>query len=174
MRNTTCHTREHRTITVDVHNQATSLQFIGDGKTLIACVVAFLLALGVQRTHNASCRSGGCLTRHSHSLRVRRCARSSAISLRWLVEVAEHRAAFSPYFLHDVRVTQVQLDVFFALPSAVQTDEVSQAEAMKRFDCSSQWVFVAMDPISTLLLTIDVGDRTLAMAQHLVPQVAQV
>jgi hypothetical protein len=82
MRNTTRHTREHRTVTVDVHNQATSLQLLGDGKALIECIVAFLLALGFQLTHNGSCRSGGCLTRHSHSLRVRRCARSSAISLR--------------------------------------------------------------------------------------------
>jgi hypothetical protein len=56
----------------------------------------------------------------------------------------------------------------------VQTDEVSQAEAMKRFDCSSHWACVAMDPISKLLLTIDVRDRTLAMAQRLVPEVAQV
>src|SRR5262249_18719802 len=164
MCNTTCHPHEHRTVTVDVHNQATSLQLLGAGNALIACVVAFLLALGFQRTHKASCRSGGCLTRHAHSLRVRRCARSSALSLRWLVEVAEHGAAFSRYFLHDVRVTQVQLDVFFALPSAVQIGEVSQAEAMKRFDGSSHGVCVAMDPISKLLLTIDVGDRTLAMA----------
>ena len=90
-----------------------------------------------------------------------------------MVEVAEHAAAFSPYFLRDVQVTQVQLDVLFALLSAVQTGEVSKAEAMKRFDCSSHWVYVAMDPISKLLLTIDVGDRTLAMAQHLMPQGAQ-
>jgi hypothetical protein len=96
-----------------------------------------------------------------------RCGKSKAV-------VAEHGAAFSPYCLHDVRVTQVQLDILFALPSAVQTDEVSQAEAMKRFDCSSHWVCVAMDPISQLLWTIDVGDCTLAMAQHLVPQGAQV
>ena len=33
--------------------------------------------------------------------------------LAWLVEVAEHAAAFSQYFLHDVRVTQVQLDQQF-------------------------------------------------------------
>jgi len=62
---------------------------------------------------------------------------TSAISLRWLAEVAKHAAAFSPYFLHDVQVTQVHLDVLFALLSAVQTGEVSQAEAMERFACSS-------------------------------------
>src|SRR6266568_7806620 len=33
--------------------------------------------------------------------------------LAWLVEVADHATAFSQYFLHDVRVTQVQLDELF-------------------------------------------------------------
>ena len=37
--------------------------------------------------------------------------------LQWLVEVADHAVAFSQYFLHDVRVTQVQLDALFALLS---------------------------------------------------------
>jgi hypothetical protein len=34
-------------------------------------VLAFLLALGLQLKHKATCRGGGCLTRHSHYLRVR-------------------------------------------------------------------------------------------------------
>jgi len=33
---------------------------------------------------------------------------------------------------------------------------------------------VALDPVTKLLLTLDVGDRTLAMAQGVVHQVAQV
>src|SRR5216683_3044444 len=49
-----------------------------------------------------------------------------------VVEVADHAAAFSQYFLHDVRVTQVQLDELFALLSAVKTGEVSKAEALER------------------------------------------
>ena len=71
MRNTTRQTRENRTITVDFHNEATYFQLLGDGKACVECVVAFLLALGFQLTHKASCRGGGCLTRHSHDLRVR-------------------------------------------------------------------------------------------------------
>src|SRR6266481_5031608 len=94
--------------------------------------------------------------------------------LAWLVEVAEHAAAFSQYFLHDVRVTQVQLDELFALLSAVKTGEVSDAEAIQRLSRSPHWVWAAIDPVTKLLLTIDVGDRTLAMAQRLVHQVAQV
>jgi len=94
--------------------------------------------------------------------------------LAWLVEVAEHAAAFSQYFLHDVRVTQVQLDELFALLSAVKTGEVSEAEAITRLSRSPHWVWAALDPVTKLLLTIDVGDRTLAMAQRVVHQVAQV
>jgi hypothetical protein len=94
--------------------------------------------------------------------------------LQWLVEVADHATAFSRYFLHDVRVTQVQLDELFALLSAVKAGEVSEAEAIERLERSPHWVWVAMDPESKLLLAIDVGDRTLAMAQHVVHQVVQV
>ena len=45
--------------------------------------------------------------------------------LQWLVEAAEQLQAFSQYFLHDVRVTQVQLDELYALLSAVKAGEVS-------------------------------------------------
>src|SRR5437870_1085181 len=94
--------------------------------------------------------------------------------LQWLLEVADHATAFSRYFLHDVRVTQVQLDELFALLSAVQAGAVSEAEALTRLSRSPHWVWVALDPVSKLLLTIDVGDRTLAMAQGVVHQVVQV
>src|SRR5204863_4297828 len=94
--------------------------------------------------------------------------------LAWLVEVAEHAAAFSQYVLHVVRVTQVQLDALFALLSAVRTGEVSEAEAIQRLSRSPHWVWAAIDPVTKLLLTIDVGDRTLAMAQRVVHQVVQV
>jgi IS1 family transposase len=68
----------------------------------------------------------------------------------------------------------VQLDELFALLSAVKVGEVSEAEAIERLERSPQWVWVAMDPESKLLLAIDVGDRTRAMAQRLVHHVAQV
>src|SRR5215468_4648058 len=86
--------------------------------------------------------------------------------LAWLVEVAEQAAAFSQYFLHDVRVTQVQLDELFALLSAVQAGEVSEAEAITRLSRSPHWVWGALDPVTKLLLTIDVGDRTLAAIEQ--------
>jgi IS1 family transposase len=94
--------------------------------------------------------------------------------LQWLVEVADHAMAFSRYFVHDVRVTQVQLDELFALLSAVKDGEVSEAEAVQRLSRSPHWVWAAIDPESTLLLALNIGDRTLAMAQRLVHQVVEV
>src|SRR5262249_29736160 len=45
---------------------------------------------------------------------------------------------------------------------------------IKRLARSPNWVWVAMDPVCKLILTVDVGDRTLAMAQRLVHQVTRV
>src|SRR5712691_10091930 len=94
--------------------------------------------------------------------------------LAWLVDVAEHAAAFSQYFLHDVRVTQVQRDELFALLSAVKAGEVTESEAIQRLSRSPHWVWGTIDPVTQLLLTIEVGERTLAMAQRVVHQVVQV
>src|SRR5919106_164994 len=79
--------------------------------------------------------------------------------LQWLVDAAEQLRAFSQYFLHGIRVRQVQLDELFALLSAVKDREVSAAEAIERLERMPQWVWVAMDPESKLLLAIAVGDR---------------
>jgi len=94
--------------------------------------------------------------------------------LQWLVAAADHLKAFSQYFLHDVRVTQVQLDELYALLCAVKDGEVSEAEALQRLSRSPHWVWAAIDPVSKLLLIIEVGERTRAMAQRVVHQVAQV
>jgi IS1 family transposase len=94
--------------------------------------------------------------------------------LQWLVEAADQLRAFSTYFLHDLHLHQVQLDELYAVLSAVKDGTVSEAEAIERLERSPQWVWVAMDPESKLLLGLDVGDRTLAMAQRFVHQVAQV
>jgi hypothetical protein len=93
---------------------------------------------------------------------------------QWLVEAAVQLRAFAQHFLHDVRVQQVQLDEVFALLSAVKDGAVSAAEAIERLERSPRWVWVAMDPESTLLLAIEVGERTLALAPRRVHQVAQV
>jgi hypothetical protein len=94
--------------------------------------------------------------------------------LQWLVEAAAQLQAFSRHVLRDVRVRQVQLDELFALLSAVQDGAVSAADAIVRLERTPQWVWVAMDPESKLLLAFDVGDRTLALAQRVVHHVTQV
>jgi hypothetical protein len=94
--------------------------------------------------------------------------------LQWLVEAAEQLRAFSQHFLHDLQVRQVQLDELFALLSAVKDGAICEAEAIEHLERSPHWVWVAMNPESKLLLAIDVGNRTLVMAQRFVHHVAQV
>src|SRR5262249_28707374 len=146
----------------------------------IACRRYFLESLGT--IFHGKCASVdlivhviGCL---AEGLGIRGTARVFEVDpntvLQWLVEAADQLWAFSHYFLHDLHVRQVQLDELFALLSAVKDGKVSEAEAIERLERSPQWGWVAMDPESKLLLVIDVGRRTLAMAQGVVHQVIQV
>jgi hypothetical protein len=64
-------TRTNRTITIDFQHEATYHQLLGDGKAFLEFVCAFLLSLGFQLKHKATCHGSGCLTRHSHDVRVR-------------------------------------------------------------------------------------------------------
>src|SRR5215472_5182960 len=93
--------------------------------------------------------------------------------LHWLVEAADQLQAFSRYFLCDLHVRQIQLDELYAVLSAVKGGELSADEAIRRLSRSPQWVWTAMDPETKLLLVIEVGTRTLAMAQRVLHQVAQ-
>src|SRR5215468_3253944 len=93
--------------------------------------------------------------------------------LQWLVEAAEQLTAFSAYFLCEVHIKQVQLDELYAVLRAVKAGDLSEDEAIKRLERSPYWVWTAMDPESKLLLVIEVGTRTLAMAQRVLHQVAQ-
>src|SRR5215468_6212143 len=69
MRNTTRRPRENRTITVDFQNEVPYCQLLGDGKAFVELVIAFVMALGFQLAHKATCHGHGCLTRHSHYAR---------------------------------------------------------------------------------------------------------
>jgi len=93
--------------------------------------------------------------------------------LAWLVEAADQLQAFSSYFLHDVQASQVQLDELYAVLSAMKAGQMTEAGVIKRLECSPRWIWVAIDPVSKLLLAIDVGERTLAMAQRVVHQVVE-
>src|SRR2546430_5665003 len=94
--------------------------------------------------------------------------------LHWLVEAAEHLRAFSAYFLCEVHVNQVQLDELYAVLREVKAGEMSEDEAINRLERAPYWVWTAMDSESKLLLVINVGTRTLAMAQRVVHQLGQV
>jgi IS1 family transposase len=93
--------------------------------------------------------------------------------LHWLVEATEQLNAFSAYFLNELQLNQVQLDELYAVLSAVREGEVSEAEAVERLSRSPHWVWPAIDPESKLLLSVQVGERTLAMAQAVLHQIAQ-
>jgi hypothetical protein len=63
--------RQNCTITVDFRDHSTYFQLLSDGKAFVEFVLAFILSIGFQLHHKASCTGGGSLTRHSHYARVR-------------------------------------------------------------------------------------------------------
>jgi hypothetical protein len=106
MRNTARQTRENRTITVDFQSEATYFQLLGDGKAFLECILAFVMALGLQLKHKATCRGGGCLTRHSHYARVR----LGGLTI-WRIQCTACKAVFTvlPHFV--LRYHQMRPDV---------------------------------------------------------------
>jgi IS1 family transposase len=93
--------------------------------------------------------------------------------LQWLVEAAEQLKAFSAYFLHELHINQIQLDELYVVLKAVRDGDMSAAEAIERLSRSPHWVWTAIDPETKLLLSVQVGEHTLAMAQAVLHQIAQ-
>jgi IS1 family transposase len=93
---------------------------------------------------------------------------------QWLVAAAEQLRAFSASFLCDLHLEQLQLDELYAVLRARKAGEINDDEAMKRLERSPSWVWTAMDPTSKLLVVVDGGSRTLALAQRVVHQVTEV
>jgi hypothetical protein len=98
--------RENRTITVDFQNEATYFQLLGDGKAFLEFVFAFLLSMGFQLTHKTTCHGGGCLTRHSHYVRIR----LGGVTI-WRIQCTTCKAVFTvlPHFV--LRYRQMRPDV---------------------------------------------------------------
>ena len=94
--------------------------------------------------------------------------------LRWLVEAAEQLRAFSASFLCHIHLEQLQLDELYAVLRDLKAGAISDEEAISRLERAPSWVWTAMDPTSKLLVVVDIGSRTLAMAQRVVHQVVQV
>jgi hypothetical protein len=109
----TTQTRHNRTITVDFHDETTYVQLLGDGKALVEWVMAFILSIGFQLTPKATCRGGGCLTRHSHYVRVR----LGGLTI-WRLQCTTCRAVFTvlPHFVLRYRTMRpdVARDVLLA------------------------------------------------------------
>jgi hypothetical protein len=99
-------TRTTRTITIDFQHEATYFQRLGDGKAFLECVLAFILSIGFQLIHKATCRGGGCLTRHSHYIRVR----LGGLTI-WRVQCTRCKAVFTvlPHFV--LRYRQMRPEV---------------------------------------------------------------
>src|SRR2546422_6825180 len=99
-------TRENRTITVDFRDEATYFRLMEDGKAFLECVLAFLLSLGFQLTHKATCGGGGGLTRHSHYVRVR----LGGLTI-WRIQCTRCKAVFTvlPHFV--LRYRQMRPEV---------------------------------------------------------------
>ena len=87
--------------------------------------------------------------------------------------VGRSRRAAQGFFRYfcAVHVKQVQLDELYAVLREVKAGALTDNDAIERLERSRPWVWTAMDPESKLLLVMDVGPRTLAMAQRVVHQV---
>jgi len=99
-------TREPHTITVDFQDETTYFQLIANGKAFVEFVLAFILSLGFQLKHQATCSGGGSLTRHSHYARVR----LGGLTI-WRVQCTTCKAVFTvlPHFV--LRYRQMRPEV---------------------------------------------------------------
>ncbi len=94
--------------------------------------------------------------------------------LACLKQAAGHSEAVCQFLFHQLQLSQVQMDELYALLNQIQRGEVSASKAAVRLTRPHRWVWVAMDPVSKLLVAVVVGDRSLAMAQTLVHAVVGV
>src|SRR5712692_3433821 len=89
-------TRENCTITVDFHDETTYFALLGNTKAFVEFVLAFILSIGFQLKHKASCSEGGSLTRHSHYARIR----LGGLTI-WRIQCTTCKAVFTvlPHFV---------------------------------------------------------------------------
>ncbi len=99
-------THQNRTITIDFQDQSTYFQLINDGKSFVEFVFAFLLSIGFQLTHKATCTGGGGLTRHSHYTRIQ----LGGLTI-WRIQCTSCKAVFTvlPHFV--LRYRRMRPDV---------------------------------------------------------------
>ena len=105
MRTTARQTRENRTITVDFRNETAYFQLLDDRKAFLECVLAFILSLGLQLKHKATCRGGG-----AHAPLALRPGPAGRLTI-WRVQCTTCRAVFTvlPHFV--LRYRQMRPEV---------------------------------------------------------------
>jgi hypothetical protein len=104
---------------------------------------------------------------------ARVCALAPQTVRGWLVAATEPRNACAASCLHAWQRTPGQLDELDAVRSAGREGEVRAAAAVERLAPSPQWGWTALDPASTWRLSVPVGERPVALAQAVRPQIAQ-
>src|SRR5438309_733611 len=99
-------TRVNRTITVDFHDETTYVALLDNTTAFVEFVLAFLLALGFQLLHKASCSDGGGLTRPSHYARVR----LGRLTI-WRIQCTACKAVFTvlPHFVLRYRTMRPEV-----------------------------------------------------------------
>jgi len=114
-------TRHNRTLTIDFHDETTYAELLGNTKAFVEFVLAFLLALGFQLLHKASCSEGGSLTRHSHYARVR----LGGLTI-WRIQCTTCKAVFTvlPHFVLRYRTMRpdVARDALIATPGGLSLE----------------------------------------------------
>src|SRR5437588_5467180 len=114
-------TRHNRTISVDFQDEVTYFQLLGDTKAFVEFVLAFILSLGFQLLHKASCSEGGGLTRHSHYARVR----LGGLTI-WRIQCTRCKAVFTvlPHFVLRYRTMrpEVARDALLATHSGLSLE----------------------------------------------------
>ncbi len=85
---------------------------------------------------------------------------------RWLSQAAEHMETVSTYLIHDLELTQVQVDELWTLLGRRDSNEEGKKQRGKR------WVWAGIDPVSKLMLGHVVGDRSLVYTQLLIHIIA--
>jgi transposase-like protein len=88
--------RQNRTITVNFQDPSTYFELLSNGKAFVEFVLAFILSIGFQLVHKATCTGSGCLTRHSHYARVR----LGGLTI-WRIQCTSCKAVFTvlPHFV---------------------------------------------------------------------------
>ena len=82
-----------------------------------------------------------------------------------LVKAAAQMEAVSSYLIHDLHLSQVQVDELWALVQSWDQDSQPKADRKRPHQ---GWVWAGIDPVSKLLLATVVGDRSLVPAQLLI------